>query len=93
MEAGLRPQLGTSLCVVPSRWTNDQLDGVRDYLQQRWQSWDLYQLGPQHAEDGQTHIAARLVRVSTEIADWAASLPSGIVALQPWLTRPQATAA
>jgi hypothetical protein len=86
VEARLRPQPGKSLCVVPSRWTTDQLDGVRDHLDQRWQSWDLYQLGPQHAEDGQPHTAARLVRVSPQIADWAASLPAGIVALEPWLT-------
>jgi hypothetical protein len=25
------------LCVVPSRWTKDQLDGVRDHLDQRSQ--------------------------------------------------------
>jgi hypothetical protein len=72
-----------SLCVVPSRWTKDQLDGVRDHLHQRWQHWNLYQLGPQHAEDGQADITARLVRVLPEIAVWAASLPSGIVALEP----------
>ena len=85
VEARLRPQLGTSLCVVPSRWTKDQLDGVRDHLDQRSQQWNLLQLGPQHAEDGQPHIAARLVRVLPEIASWAAALPSGIVALEPWL--------
>jgi hypothetical protein len=93
VEARLRPQLGRSLCVVPSRWTKDELDGVRDHLRQRWQSWDLYHLGPQHAEDGQAYIAARLARVLPDIADWAASLPSGIVALEPWLTQPEATAA
>jgi hypothetical protein len=86
VEAWLRPQLGTSLCVVSSRWTKDQLGSVRDHLRQRWQHWNLYQLGPQHAEDGQAHIAARLVRVLPEIAVWAASLPPGIVALEPWLT-------
>jgi hypothetical protein len=64
----------------------DQLDGVRDHLRQRWQQWNLCQLGPQDAEDGQAHITARLVRVLPEIAAWAASLPSGIVALEPWLT-------
>jgi hypothetical protein len=41
VEARPRPQLGTSLCVVPSRWTKDQLDGVRDHLDQRWQQWNL----------------------------------------------------
>jgi hypothetical protein len=86
VEARLRPQLGKSLCVVPSRWTQDQLDAVRDHLDQRWQHWNLLRLGPQHAEDGQAHIAAGLVRVLPEIAVWAASPPSGIVALEPWLT-------
>ena len=86
VEARLRPQLGASLCAVASRWTKDQLDGVRDHLDQRWQQWNLLQLGPQHAEDGQPHIAARLVRVLPEIAVWAASLPPGIVAFEPWLT-------
>jgi hypothetical protein len=71
---------------VPSRWTQDQLDAVRDHLHQRWRHWNLYELGPQHAEDGQAHITARLVRVLPEIAVWAASLPAGIVALEPWLT-------
>jgi len=86
VEARLRPQLGKSLCVVPSRWTQDQLDAVRDHLHQRWRHWNLYELGPQHAEDGQAHITARLVRVLPEIAVWAASLHAGIVALEPWLT-------
>jgi hypothetical protein len=86
LQEELRPQLGTSLCVVPSRWTQDQLDAVRDYLHQRWQHWNLLRLGPEHGEDGQAHIAAGLVRVLPEIAVWAASLPSVIVALEPWLT-------
>jgi len=86
VEARLRPQLGKSLCVVLSRWTQDQLDAVRDHLHQRWRHWNLYELGPQHAEDGQAHITARLVRVLPEIAVWAASLHAGIVALEPWLT-------
>ena len=85
VEARLRPQLGKSLCVVPSRWTKDQLDGVRNHLHQRRQHWNLVQFGPQHAEDGQAHVAALLVRVLPEIADWTASLPAGIVALEPWL--------
>jgi hypothetical protein len=93
VEARLRPQLGRSLCVVPSRWTQDQLDAVHDHLHQRWQHWKLLRLGPQHGGDGQAHIAAGLVRVLPEIASWAASLPLGIVALEPWLTpvprRPQ----
>jgi hypothetical protein len=86
VEARLRPQLGRSLCVVPSRWTKDQLDDVRGYLHHRMQRWNLYQLGPRNADDGQAHIAARLVRVLPEIAAWAAALAPGIVVLDPWLT-------
>ena len=85
VEARLRPQLGNSLCVVPSRWTKDQLDGVLNHLRQRSQQWNLLRFGPQHAEDGQAHVNARLVRVLPEVANWAASLPPGIVALEPWL--------
>jgi hypothetical protein len=54
--------------VVLSHWTKDQLDRVRDHLHQRWQHWNLYALGPQHAEDGQAHITASLVRDLPEIA-------------------------
>jgi hypothetical protein len=53
VEARLRPQLGASLCVVPSRWTQDQLESVRKYLDQHSRQWNRLQLGPQHGEDGQ----------------------------------------
>lgn len=85
VEARLRPQLGESLCVVPSRWTKAQLDTVRDYLHYQWEQWGLYQLGPHNTDDGQAHIAARLVRVLPEIAAWAATLPKDILRLEPWL--------
>jgi len=87
VEARLRPQLGASLCVIPSRWTKHQLDTVRDHLDQHWQQWNLLQFGPRNGEDGQPRIAASLGRVLPEIAAWAASLPPGILALEPWLTR------
>ena len=48
---------------------------VRDHLDQRWQRWNLLELGPRHGEDGQPRIAARLARVLPEIATWAASFP------------------
>jgi hypothetical protein len=85
VEAQLRPQLGDLLCVVTSRWTKAEVDSVRAHLDAHWDEWNLYQLGPSNDEDGQTHMAASLTRTLPEIADWAASLPSGIVALEPWL--------
>lgn len=84
VEARLRQRLGESLCVVPSRWTKVQLDDVASQLHQRRQQWKIYQLGRQHADDGQARIGARLVRVLPQIAAWASSLPPGIVAFRPW---------
>jgi hypothetical protein len=86
VETRLRPQLGKSLCVVPSRWTTSQLDYVRRYLHEHHGEWSLYSWGPLNLDDGQACMAASLVRVLPEIAAWAASLPAGILALEPWLT-------
>jgi hypothetical protein len=91
VEQRLRPQLGALLCVVASRWTKAQLDETRDYLRDRHEQWHLLQWGPQHTEDGQARMTARLVRVLPEIAAWAGSLPEGILALDPWLTPQQPT--
>jgi hypothetical protein len=85
VEARLRPQLGGSLCIVPSRWTKAQLDAVRDYLRDHQEQWSLYQWGPQNTDDGQAHMAANLVRVLPAIATWATSLPQSILLLEPWL--------
>lgn len=92
VETQLRPQLGELLCIVPSRWTKPELDAVRGYLDAHRQQWNLLQWGPRNTADGQTQVAAQLVRVLPEIADWAASLPEGIVLLEPWLTRLRAGA-
>jgi hypothetical protein len=59
VEARLRPQLGESLCIVPSRWTKAQLDTVGDYLHYQWELWRLYGLGLHNTDDGQPHMAAR----------------------------------
>jgi hypothetical protein len=58
---------------------------VGDYLQHQWEPWGLYGLGLHSTDDGQAHMAAQLVRVLPEIAAWAATLPPGILLLEPWL--------
>jgi len=88
VEARLRPQLGDLLCVVTSRWIKAELDAVRAHLHAHWENWNLYQLGPSNGEDGQACMTAQLTRVLPDIADWAASLPDGILALEPWLRQP-----
>ena len=85
VEAKLRPQLGELLCVVASRWTRAKFDEVRAYLNERWKQWNLFELGETSSEDGQARTEAKLTSVTPEIAAWAASLPSGIVAFDPWL--------
>jgi hypothetical protein len=85
VEARLRPQLGELLCIVASQWTKAELDAVGDYLHAHHEQWGIYQWGPQNTDDGQAHMAARLVRVLPEIASWAAALPEGILLLEPWL--------
>lgn len=87
VEAQLRPQLGDTLCVVPSRWSEAELDAVRAHLTAHWDEWNLYGLGPVNGEDGQACMTAQLTRVLPEIVGWAASLPDGILALEPWLCR------
>ena len=92
VEARLRPQLGERLCVVASRWTKAELDAVRVHLHAHHKRWNLLQLGPANSEDGQTCMAAKLTRVLPEVATWAASLPVGILSLDPWLRHADLTA-
>jgi hypothetical protein len=85
VEARLRPQLGELLCVVASRWTRVAFNAVRAQLDEHWVQWNLYMVGETTSEDGQARIEAKLTRVLPAIAEWAAPLPPGIVALDPWL--------
>jgi hypothetical protein len=86
VERRLRPQLGKLLCVVRSQRTRAELDAVRAHLHGHHEQWNLYQWGGESStEDGQARVTASLTRVLPEIAAWAASLPPGMLALEPWL--------
>jgi hypothetical protein len=85
VEAQLRPQLGSRLCVVPSRWTRQELRAVLDHLSGRWEDWGIYGAGEVNTGQGQASVTANLARVLPEIAAWATPLPDGILALRPWL--------
>jgi hypothetical protein len=87
VEAHLRPQLGPLLCVVPSKWTQAELEAVRAHLHAHCEDWNLYAWGGYSStEDGQAKITASLARILPEVAAWADSLPAGILDLEPWLT-------
>lgn len=85
VEGWLRPQLGPRLCVVPSRWTKREIDAVRNHLYDRFAAWNIYRLVVETLDDAQARVTAELTRVLPEIAAWAASLPPGILGLDPWL--------
>jgi hypothetical protein len=85
VEARLRPQLGQRLCVVPSRWTKDEIEAVRGHLHRHWEDWNIYQSGVAASEDAQAFVTASLTRVLPGVAAWAATLPVGILDLKPWL--------
>lgn len=85
VEARLRPRFGGALCVVSSRWTKAELEAVAGQLHQRMREWNLCTLGRTSTGDGQACMRARLVRVLPQIAAWAAPLPVGIIAFEPWL--------
>ncbi len=81
----LEPQLPNQLCVVPSRWTRPQLDAVEAHLDLHAEDWSLHSWGPAADANGQPYVEAELVRTTAEIAEWAASLPAGLLTLVPSL--------
>jgi len=83
--AVLNRQLPNRFCVVPSRWTQQELDAVQAHLDTHHDHWHLNSWGPAADSNGQTYIQADLIRVTAEIAAWTASLPDGLLKLVPAL--------
>lgn len=63
-------------------WAEREGQEVREHLLEHGADWKIYGLDG----GGRDHVTARLVRVLPAIAAWAATLPAGILALEPWLT-------
>jgi hypothetical protein len=82
----LVPQLPGRVCVVPSRWSRAQLDQVRVHLDEHWADWYLDVWGERADEHGQLAIEVELLRVTNALADWADTLPDGLLTLVPSLT-------
>jgi hypothetical protein len=92
VEARLRPQLGQRLCVVLSRWTKRDLDLVCGHLRDHWDDWDIISLGVTASEEAQAQVTAKLARMLPQTAAWVATLPPGILSLDPWLVPARASA-
>jgi hypothetical protein len=79
----LSPHLPDQLCVVPSRFSRAQLDELRDVLLANWRGWRIESFGTSSDAQAQPFITAQPVRVTAEMADWADTLPAGLLRLRP----------
>ncbi|XVU20916.1 hypothetical protein ACQPZJ_26990 [Actinoplanes sp. CA-054009] len=85
VEKVLRPQLPGRFCVVASRWTRGRLDDVRAHLMRHWQDWTLESVGEDVDEQAQACVEVELLRVTGDLARWAATLPDDLLRLEPSL--------
>jgi hypothetical protein len=87
VHAVLDPRLPRRLCVIASRYSTEHVREVRDVLRGRGYEWGVQICSPAGlAADGQPHAHADLLRVSDDIADWADTLPDGLLDLRPIMT-------
>jgi len=84
-ESKLRLVCGQRLCVVPSRYTQAQVDAVRADIHSHFQDWQVYSSGLTSGEDGQIVVTLSLVRLTPAIAAWAEQVPDRLLGLSPWL--------
>jgi len=84
-ESRLRPVCGQRLCVVPSRYSQAQVDAVRADIHRHFQDWQVYFCGLTSGEHGQILMTLSLVRLTPDIAAWAEKVPAGLLAVDPWL--------
>jgi hypothetical protein len=87
VERVLGPRLPRRLCVVASRYSAEQVRDVEATFTARHRQWQFESWatgGLDH--DGQPFAWAELMRVTDELADWADTLPDGLLELRPSMT-------
>jgi hypothetical protein len=85
-EALLRPLYGDAVCIVPSRWTAGEIEVVRAAINRHLTEWLIFGAGQTSAEDGQALPYANVTRLIPKMADWARSIPTGLLDVRVWLT-------
>lgn len=87
-EQALRPRFGAALCVVPSRWSQRQIDEVGDRLHVaglagEWpmSMWGLGGASP----EGQPQLSAQLAWLVPGFVEWATTVPDGLLDVDVWL--------
>jgi hypothetical protein len=82
VENTLRPILGEQLCVVPSRFTLDEITSVRQHIARHFIAWKLVTTAESSDDDAQLVIQVSATRVVPEMAAWAKTCPPGLVELE-----------
>jgi hypothetical protein len=87
VERILGPRLPRRLCVVASRYSADQVRDVEATFAIRHEEWQFESWGTEGLDqDGQPYAFADFMRVTDDLADWADTLPDGLLRLQPTMT-------
>jgi len=87
VERILGPRLPRRLCVVASRYSADQVRDVEATFATRHREWQFELWGAGGLDqDGQPYAFAELMRVTDDLADWADTLPGGLLELRPSMT-------
>jgi hypothetical protein len=87
-ERALRPTFGAALCVVPSRYRQQEIDETLQRLRDEMSShrWPMTSNGRSAGDDGQPTVVATFAWIEPEVAEWAATVPDGLLDLDVWLT-------
>jgi hypothetical protein len=87
-EQALRPTLDAALCVVRSRHTQAQIDAAwqRIHAEALAGRWLIGTHGHSATEDGQHQLTAQFAWLLPEVAEWATTVPEGLLAADVWLT-------
>lgn len=81
----LAESVGERLCVIQSRWTRAEVDEIQQRLRTE-SDWTYFMGGAAAGEDGQLQITAHVVRVVDSLANFAATVPDGLLQVSAWLT-------
>lgn len=81
----LRERYQSRLCVVTSRWTRAQVQGVQAHMEARMGGWQIYQTGQTIGEDFQVRFEVEAVQVVPEFAEWVSTVPDGLLQARAWL--------
>lgn len=82
-ERVLRPRIGDALVIVSSAWDAETVSSVADGLARH--DTILQGIGQGMDAQGQVRVRASVTRVTPGFAEWAASVPEGLLDLEIWL--------